>query len=429
MGGGGAALRRGAVSNALQSALERLADADLVFVEGAPPQATYRFKHALVQDAAYESLLKSRRQALHRRAAEALLRPTRRARGDRPSFYASRTRRSRHRMVGQGGRPGLAPLGLPGGDRPSRQGDRDGGQGGRDGAAGDRRRGRPNQRLTQLHVAYGNALFARAATGRRKRREAFAQSPRVGVWRQGRARTVGGRLRFMGRQLHARRVAIDEGACGGLPQRRRGKTRFARGRRRPSRRRASLAGSPASIAKRGITSKGRSLVPAWPRRRSGIPLRTGCWRRRDGLSWRLRHGLSVRSIARFRSSTACRCGCADLTHVGTLASGRMHAALFELMRGDRARAAPNALELARLAHEQEPTMFRAFGMFLEGWATAASGAVGSGLEDMRRGVEQLRDQNVLTFDGLFKIALAEAEARAGDVDCAIAHPRRSARDV
>ena len=32
-------------------------------------------------------------------------------------------------MVGQGGRPGLAPLGLPGGDRPSRQGDRDGGQG------------------------------------------------------------------------------------------------------------------------------------------------------------------------------------------------------------------------------------------------------------------------------------------------------------
>src|SRR5208337_2219426 len=57
---------------ALQSALDRLVDADLLFVEGAPPQATYRFKHALIQDAAYESLLKSRRQALHRRAAEAL---------------------------------------------------------------------------------------------------------------------------------------------------------------------------------------------------------------------------------------------------------------------------------------------------------------------------------------------------------------------
>jgi predicted ATPase len=50
--------------------LERLADADLLFVEGAPPEAKYRFKHALIQDAAYDSLLKSRRQALHRRAAE-----------------------------------------------------------------------------------------------------------------------------------------------------------------------------------------------------------------------------------------------------------------------------------------------------------------------------------------------------------------------
>src|ERR1700722_12586276 len=55
---------------ALQASLERLADSDLLFVEGAPPEATYRFKHALIQDAAYDSLLKSRRQALHRRAAE-----------------------------------------------------------------------------------------------------------------------------------------------------------------------------------------------------------------------------------------------------------------------------------------------------------------------------------------------------------------------
>ena len=56
----------------LQASLDRLADADLLFVEGAPPQANYRFKHALIQDAAYDSLLKSRRQALHRRAAEVL---------------------------------------------------------------------------------------------------------------------------------------------------------------------------------------------------------------------------------------------------------------------------------------------------------------------------------------------------------------------
>ncbi len=57
---------------ALDAALEKLADADLLFVEGTAPAATYRFKHALIQDAAYESLLKGRRQALHRRAAEVL---------------------------------------------------------------------------------------------------------------------------------------------------------------------------------------------------------------------------------------------------------------------------------------------------------------------------------------------------------------------
>ncbi len=57
---------------ALQSALDRLTEADLLFVDGAPPAAAYRFKHALIQDAAYDSLLRSRRQALHRRAAEAL---------------------------------------------------------------------------------------------------------------------------------------------------------------------------------------------------------------------------------------------------------------------------------------------------------------------------------------------------------------------
>ena len=58
----------------LQSALDRLLDADLLYVEGVPPTASYRFKHALIQDAAYDSLLKSNRQALHRRAGEALIR-------------------------------------------------------------------------------------------------------------------------------------------------------------------------------------------------------------------------------------------------------------------------------------------------------------------------------------------------------------------
>jgi class 3 adenylate cyclase/predicted ATPase len=57
---------------ALQTALERLAEADILLVQGLPPDAYYRFKHALIQDAAYENLLKTRRQALHRRVGELL---------------------------------------------------------------------------------------------------------------------------------------------------------------------------------------------------------------------------------------------------------------------------------------------------------------------------------------------------------------------
>ncbi len=55
----------------LRAALDRLADADLVR-RRASPERDYRFKHALIQDAAYENLLKSRRQMLHHRVAEIL---------------------------------------------------------------------------------------------------------------------------------------------------------------------------------------------------------------------------------------------------------------------------------------------------------------------------------------------------------------------
>jgi predicted ATPase/class 3 adenylate cyclase len=57
---------------ALQDALDQLVHAALLFRRGTPPTATYLFKHALVQDTAYASLLKSRRQQLHSRIAQVL---------------------------------------------------------------------------------------------------------------------------------------------------------------------------------------------------------------------------------------------------------------------------------------------------------------------------------------------------------------------
>jgi len=56
----------------LQQALALLVDAELLYQRGVPPQATYLFKHALIQEAAYQSLLKSTRQQLHQRIAQVL---------------------------------------------------------------------------------------------------------------------------------------------------------------------------------------------------------------------------------------------------------------------------------------------------------------------------------------------------------------------
>lgn len=57
---------------ALTDALEQLVEAELVFRRGLPPHASYEFKHALVQDVAYQSLLKSTRHQYHHRIAQTL---------------------------------------------------------------------------------------------------------------------------------------------------------------------------------------------------------------------------------------------------------------------------------------------------------------------------------------------------------------------
>jgi predicted ATPase len=57
---------------ALQQGLRQVVEAELLYQRGLPPQATYLFKHALIQDAAYQSLLKSTRQQYHQQIAQVL---------------------------------------------------------------------------------------------------------------------------------------------------------------------------------------------------------------------------------------------------------------------------------------------------------------------------------------------------------------------
>ncbi len=60
-------------AGSLQQGLQRLVEAELLYQRGLVPQASYTFKHALVQDAAYQSLLKSKRQQLHQQIAHVIV--------------------------------------------------------------------------------------------------------------------------------------------------------------------------------------------------------------------------------------------------------------------------------------------------------------------------------------------------------------------
>ena len=115
----------------LDDSLAQLSESGLAFRRGTPPDAIYTFKHALVQDAAYDSLLKSRRQELHGKIArviEAALpeHQGHRTRGAGPSSHGGRPCRSRHSAVAGRRRAGVEAHGPDRGDRPSQPGARTG---------------------------------------------------------------------------------------------------------------------------------------------------------------------------------------------------------------------------------------------------------------------------------------------------------------
>src|SRR5262249_18595400 len=56
----------------LRRGLQQLVEAEFLYQQGLPPQATYLFKHALIQEAAYQSLLRSTRQQHHQHIAQVL---------------------------------------------------------------------------------------------------------------------------------------------------------------------------------------------------------------------------------------------------------------------------------------------------------------------------------------------------------------------
>jgi class 3 adenylate cyclase/tetratricopeptide (TPR) repeat protein len=402
---------------ALQSALDRLAAADLFIAAGAGQEANYRFKHALIQDAAYESLLRSRRQALHRRAAE-LLR-------DQPERDAAEPEVIAHHFT----QAGLDDLAIEwwgkAGDQALRRSafqeaiahlgkaiamadKADGGKAACD--LGGR---------AQLHVAYGNALFAVRGQGAPETTEAFARA----------------RERAGGDNDVPERLAADYGLWAGSYQR--GELSAMRAQAetflsdvgaRPDSPEAGVAHRTAGIThwfageyREAREHLEQALALFQPGRDDGLAFRFGFLDSGVGAMallpmtlWPL--GDIERAVSLERDADARN---AALPHAGGRAHGKGVVAMFALMRGDLSRAASNGVELVQLAREHDLSLVLGLGVFLEGVAMAESGAAADGLEQMRRG-ELLRGTSFPSYDGVIKIALAQAEARAGDVDRATA---------
>jgi predicted ATPase/class 3 adenylate cyclase len=410
---------RGYSGPALQAALDRLTEADLLFVDGAPPTAVYRFKHALIQDAAYESLLRSRRQALHRRAAEALRDANAEPEAIAHHFTEAGLDDLAIEWWGKAGdqalrrsafQEAIAHLG-----KAIEMADR----------AGETSRRAPghiaavSQRLPQLHAAYGNALIAARGHGAPETMEAFARA----------RKSASGDEDAPGRFAADYGLWVGSFVRGDLPSMRTHAAAFLAGvEARPDSPEAGVAhrvlGTTHWFAGEYAEAREhleRALTLFQPGRDDDLAFRFG----QDAAvaamcylaiaSWPLgnvKRAVSLVDGAHERL--------ASVAHIGTHPYAKLHAAMFELMRGHRARAARNGSETARLAREHDLPLWRAYGSFFEGLATAELGALGEGLSDMRRSAESLRQQNLLNFDGLFKIALAETEARAGDRDRAIA---------
>ncbi len=403
----------------LQAALDRLTEADLLFVEGAPPTAAYRFKHALIQDAAYESLLKSRRQALHRRAAEALCDANAEPEAIAHHFTEAGLGDLAIEWWGKAGdqalrrsafQEAIAHLG-----KAIAMADK----------AGETSRRAPgrmaavSQRLPQLHAAYGNALIAARGHGAPETMEAFARA----------RKSASGDEDAPGRFAADYGLWVGSYVRGDLPSMRTHAAAFLAGV-------AAMPDSPEAGVAHRILGTTHWFAGEYAEAREHLERALTLFQpgRDDDLAFRFGQDAGVAAmcylaiaswpLGNVRRAVSLVDGAherlASVAHIGTHPYAKLHAAMFELMRGDRARAAENGSETARLAREHDLPLWRAYGAFFEGLATAELGALSEGLSDMRRSAESLRQQNLLNFDGLLKIALAETEARAGDRDRAIA---------
>jgi class 3 adenylate cyclase/predicted ATPase len=404
---------------ALRAALVQLEEAELLFRSGAPPDARYTFKHALVQDTAYETLLRSRRQILHRQIADVL-------RAEFPAVAAAEPELVAHHLTQAGlDEPAIEWWGKAGDQAVRRSAFKEAAAHlGKaielaDKLAATAPSAVPANDRLRLQISLGNALiwakghqapetsaaFARARELASRAEDATGRfSAYYGLWVGHLTRGEPAPLREMAELFLREATARPDCPEALIAHRISGFTCFYFG---------DFAGAHDHL------QKASELYD--PARHGDFANRFGQDPRAaaeiyDALTlWvlgRIDEALPLADRALTDAELA--------AHAPTMAYVLFHAAALGLVRYNPEAVATHSQASADIVSRYDlPAIWAGLTVFVQGWAKWSDGAEASGLAGMRRGLAIVRQQGLVYFVPSFEAALAKAESSAGESDAGL----------
>jgi class 3 adenylate cyclase/predicted ATPase len=402
----------------LADALDRLTDAGLVIREGRPPDATFLFKHALLQDAAYGTLLREARRDLHARIAGALKEGFPQTRDAQPEILA------RHYFEA-GQSPAAGQWWARAGElalhrsafaeaaahfgKAGEMADRAPPDAGPAASASDR---------LKLQTSLGQALIWAKGYGAPETAAAYARARELakrvedaderfsayyGLWVGSLVRGESQPMEDMA-QAFMRDAAPRPGSVeAGVAHRILGVTCWYRG--------------DYVDAREHLDEALRTYDPKRDRDRAfrfGQDYGAAVMIYLAIVLWPLGETKRARRVAEEAMAHAI-----DTGHVPTIAYVHTHKCLFESFRGDARRAMSHAEATLSLSREHGLSFFLPHGDFCMGWAQWRLGDQ-AGLDRMRTSLRQHGDQGVATMVPISALLLAAAEAEEGEIEAAVA---------
>jgi tetratricopeptide (TPR) repeat protein len=408
---------------ALKAALDEFERSEMVLRRGVPPEATYTFKHALVQDAAYDSLPGDRRRAIHRLIAEAL----------RDKFPA--LAETEPELVAQHfAHADIADTAWHWSDLAGQRAlNRSAyveaiAHFGKAIELADRLLSRPEQRLVRLRlqINYGQTLIVARGHGAMETTAAFARARELtadienaadrlsiyyGLWVGSFARAELGPLRELAavflRETRAQPLSPEVG----IAQRAVGSTAWFEG--DYARAREALEAAAGAYARE---------------RDCGLALRFG---QDSGVTAMIYLALVLWSMGCTRRARhlieAAHASAGHSKHAPTMVFSHAHAAMFACLRGDAVEAAPHAEATTEMNRKHGVGSMLGIGTFCSGWACWQTGQRAEGLAAMREAWALVGPPS--PFSPLFCGLLAAAEADAGDIEAGLVRLEDQIREI